>query len=125
MLHRLACNIDPLISINYVRSLEKIFSKSIGEKYIKDRSGTVKSIALKHFCFKRFQDEITESAHFPHADVQNIAQKPIHLSDCNWARTLNHLVLKRTLNHLAKLASLVKWLKVFFYELNGCGFESS
>ena len=29
------------------------------------------------------------------------------LSDCNWTRTHNHLVLKRTLNHLAKLA---KWL---------------
>ena len=29
------------------------------------------------------------------------------LSDCNWTRTQNHLVLKRTLNHLAKLA---KWL---------------
>ena len=28
-------------------------------------------------------------------------------SDCNWTRTQNHLVLKRTLNHLAKLA---KWL---------------
>ena len=27
-------------------------------------------------------------------------------SDCNWARTQNHLVLKRTLYHLAKLA---KW----------------
>ena len=25
---------------------------------------------------------------------------------CNWTRTQNHLVLKRTLNHLAKLASL-------------------
>ena len=24
-------------------------------------------------------------------------------SDCNWTRTQNHLVLKRTLNHLAKL----------------------
>ena len=24
--------------------------------------------------------------------------------DCNWTRTQNHLVLKRTLNHLAKLA---------------------
>ena len=32
------------------------------------------------------------------------------LSDCNWTRTQNHLVLKRTLNHLAKLASLAKWL---------------
>ena len=26
-------------------------------------------------------------------------------SDCNWTRTQNHLVLKRTLNHLAKLKS--------------------
>ena len=26
-------------------------------------------------------------------------------SDCNWTRTQNYLVLKRTLNHLAKLAS--------------------
>ena len=35
--------------------------------------------------------------------------------DCNWTRTQNHLVLKRTLNHLAKLAiwaSLAKWLSV-------------
>ena len=31
------------------------------------------------------------------------------LSDCNWTRTHNHLVHKRTLNHLAKLA---KWLSV-------------
>ena len=27
-------------------------------------------------------------------------------SDCNWTRTQNHLVLKRTLNHLAKLAKM-------------------
>ena len=27
-----------------------------------------------------------------------------NLSDCNWTRTHNHLVHKRTLNHLAKLA---------------------
>ena len=33
--------------------------------------------------------------------------------DCYWTRTHNHLVHKRTLNHLAKLA------------LSGCGFESS
>ena len=29
------------------------------------------------------------------------------LSDCNWTRNQNHLVHKRTINHLAKLA---KWL---------------
>ena len=27
---------------------------------------------------------------------------------CNWTRTQNHLVLKRTLNHLAKLLKLLK-----------------
>ena len=39
------------------------------------------------------------------------------LSDCNWTRTQSHLVLKWTLNHLAKLTvakwfSLAKWLSV-------------
>ena len=33
-----------------------------------------------------------------------------NLSDCNWTRIQNHLVRKRTLNHLAKLA---KWLSCF------------
>ena len=32
-----------------------------------------------------------------------------YLFDCNWTRTQNHLVLKQTLNHLAKLA---QWLSV-------------
>ena len=41
----------------------------------------------------------------------------ISISDCNWTGTHNHLVHKRTLNHLAKLA--------FIYELNGCGFVPS
>ena len=34
------------------------------------------------------------------------------VSDCNWTRTHNHLVRKRTFNHLAKLASLAKWSSV-------------
>ena len=34
------------------------------------------------------------------------------VGDCNWTRTHNHLVHKRTLNQLAKLASLAKWLSV-------------
>ena len=37
-------------------------------------------------------------------------------SDCNWTRTHNHLVHKRTLNHLANhlafQASLAKWLSI-------------
>ena len=41
------------------------------------------------------------------------------LSDSNVIRTHNHLVCKRTLNNLAKLASG----SVFVYKLSGCGFE--
>ena len=33
--------------------------------------------------------------------IKNIEDK---IPDCNWIRTHNHLVHKRTLNHLAKLA---------------------
>ena len=51
------------------------------------------------------------------------------LSVCNWARTHNHLVHKRTLNHLAKPACLAwpVWLNglVFVYELSGCELKSS
>ena len=45
------------------------------------------------------------------------------LSDSNGIRTHNHLVRKRTLNHLAKRPV---WLNgwVFVYELSRCGFES-
>ena len=32
--------------------------------------------------------------------------------DCNETRDHNHLVHKQTLNHLAKLANLAKWLSV-------------
>ena len=34
------------------------------------------------------------------------------LSDCNGTRTRSHLVHKRTLNHLSKLANLANWLNV-------------
>ena len=39
--------------------------------------------------------------------VDNCSYNINIFSDCNWIRTHNHLVHKRTLNHLAKLA---KWL---------------
>ena len=55
------------------------------------------------------------------------------LSDCNGTRTHNHLVRKRTFNHLGKLAKCTvqisthntaqSFKKVFVYKLSGCGFE--
>ena len=49
------------------------------------------------------------------------------LSDCNWTQTQNHLVRKRTLNHLAKWLSICFWPNgwVLLYQLSGSGFESS
>ena len=54
----------------------------------------------------------------------------IHFTDCNWTRTQNHLVRKRTLNHLMNTQQTLNrpvWPNgwVFVYELNGSGFESS
>ena len=46
------------------------------------------------------------------------------LNDCNGTRTHNHLVRKRTLKYLAKLAKMYYELTVFVYELSGCRFES-
>ena len=41
------------------------------------------------------------------------------LSDCNWTRTQNHLVCKRTLNHLAKwLSVLLRTDSAFEYSCN-------
>ena len=31
-----------------------------------------------------------------------------YISDCNWTRPHNHLIRKRTLNHLAKLTVVIK-----------------
>ena len=46
---------------------------------------------------------------------------PAFLSDCNGIGTHNHLVCKRTINHLATPTILVE---CSCYELSGCGFKS-
>ena len=49
------------------------------------------------------------------------------LSDCNWTQTHNHLVYKRTLNHLAKLAFLndwaVLWVLICTVHLTVCSYQ--
>ena len=44
--------------------------------------------------------------------INNLAIQIYLTSDCNGARTHNHLARKGTLTHLAKLANLAKWLSV-------------
>ena len=47
------------------------------------------------------------------------------LSDCNWTRTHNHLVHKRTLSHLAKLANWLSCvLSTYLYGAFDCMFLS-
>ena len=48
------------------------------------------------------------------------------LSDCNWTRTQNHVVFKRTLNHLAKRLSVrlrTKWFWVFEFSYSHLTFR--
>ena len=72
-----------------------------------------------------FQSEFTL---YSFLNVKELLDRSRHriwsLSDCNWTRAHNHLVHKRTLNHLAILANMANgW--VFVYELSDCGFEPS
>ena len=47
------------------------------------------------------------------------------LSDCNWTRTQNHLVCKRTLNHSAKLTKWLSWVvSIYLYDVSDCIFFS-
>ena len=54
--------------------------------------------------------------HYSWLNVKEFLTRSRHkiwtLSDCNWTRTHNHLLRKRTLNHLAKLAILEIWLSI-------------
>ena len=71
----------------------------------------------------RFKTSIPRSCLWDYSDayivVTGIMSVTDTNNDCNWTGTHNHLVRKRTLNHLDKL------VLVFVCQLNGCGFESS
>ena len=93
MLYWLVCNINPLISIFYIWFFEKIFSKSIGEIYIKDRSVTVKSITLQHFQFKTFQGEKSGIFTLPPRRRTKSSPKPINLNKdiLYWQKVINYM----------------------------------
>ena len=62
---------------------------------------------------------------FAHGYRQSRFEK---VRDCNWNRTHNHIVRKRALNYLAKLAWIWPlWLNewAFIYWLSNCLFKSS
>ena len=78
----------------------------------------IKSLFLTVFSYHvacTFQSEYTLYSSLNVKELLARSRRDIwRLSDCNGTRTYNHLVRKRTLNHLA----------VFVYKLSGCGFES-
>ena len=53
---------------------------------------------------------------------EQVATLATNLSDCNWTWTCNHLVRKRTLNHLFSQTDPFGW--VFVYELVVVGSSS-
>ena len=69
-------------------------------------------IKLSDFCFRNVFFQNVSQIYFGCFDIWSC------LSDCNWTRTKNDLVCKRTLNYLAKLA---KWHdKNIQSEVAGC-----
>ena len=67
-------------------------------------------------CYVRIQSESTLYSCLNVKEILVRSRREIwSLGDCNWAGKKPHLVNKRTLNHLvklAKMASLAKWLSV-------------
>ena len=64
-------------------------------------NGTIYKILLGEY-FKYFSCK-TNSKDLTSLDTRTGKRSLRKYNDCNWTRTQNHLVLKRTLNHLAKL----------------------
>ena len=85
---------------------------STDHHYIKFIIGLIKAslIVCSYHVTYAFQSESTLYSCLNVKELLARSRREIwSLSDCNWTRTHNHLVHKRTLNHLAKLA---KWLSV-------------
>ena len=92
-------------------------------KYFENESSIFSIVCFYHVTYE-FESESTLYSCLNVKELLARNRRHIwRLNDCNGTRTHNHLVRKRTLNHLAKLAI---WLNgwMFVYELSGCGFES-
>ena len=66
------------------------------------------------FSYKRFLQSTSSSFWLCNCSAWN-RRSSLSLSNCNGIWTHNHVVHKRTFNHLAKLASLAKWLTVWLW----------
>ena len=95
------------------------FWTNINIKEIKERVRTDCMFLSCHYAFQ------SESTLYSRLNVKELLVWSRHviwsLSGCNWTQNQNHLVRKRTRNHLAKLPNV--W--VFIYGQCGSGFESS
>ena len=90
------------------------------QKFILDPLLQQHSATLIHWCFWSRSSTPLQLDFFQHFSVPPFVpsqSSPLlaFSSDCNWTRTQNHLVHKRTLNHLAKCLSVplrTKWFWV-------------
>ena len=74
---------------------------------------------------KVYQKNVSRERFLDFDQLKKNSENYMLIRDCNWIRTQNHLVRKRTLDHLAKLA---KWLScvqsTYLYGAFGCMFLS-
>ena len=74
-----------------------------------------KTIVCSCYVTYAFQSESTPYSCLNVRELLPLSRSQIcSLSDCNWTRTQNHLVRKRTINHLAKWLSVCLWTKWFW-----------
>ena len=87
---------------------------SITQKFIYMTIKTIMSVSSCHVTYT-FQSESTLSSCLNVRELLAQGRRKIwYLSDCNWIRTQNHLVRKRTLNRLAKWLSVCLQTKWFW-----------
>ena len=80
-------------------SIEIVLFSSIGDGVSNNTPYDFKKMRVRKFMNER----ILKST-----ETTKVSKNDDVASDCNWTRTQNHLVPKRTLNHLAKLVKIAK-----------------
>ena len=98
------------VNINFLRKFIMETEKTVSD-FKKEISNIVLIFRSCHITYV-FQSESTlySSLNVKKLLARNRSEN-WSLSDCNWVRSLSHLVHKRTLNHLAILVSVRLWTK--------------
>ena len=114
-----------VLIVNCVLYLGFFFQKIAVFRAALDIDGTLSQLTVcSYHVMYAFESESTLHSCLNVKELLARSRREIwRLSDCNWTQTQNHLVLKRRLNHLAKLAKLLILLMKLTFETNACPFK--